>query len=194
MRPTYTPSSDAVSYAARALHDLGMAGLVGGQLFGRLALHPSVTAISDRSERGAVVNQAWRRYGTINSLGLAAIIGGWARARLGGEVRNSLLTERERTLARAKDALVAATFLTGAASAIEGMRFASMEIGGAVPLTDGDHAAPEASFREVAMKRRLNRLGVAAIAAEVGLVAVNAALEQATFRRAPAKRLLRRGS
>jgi hypothetical protein len=33
-----------------------------------------------------------------------------------------------------------------------------------------------------------------AVGAELGLVVVNAALAQASFRRAPAKRLLRRGS
>src|SRR4051794_29997144 len=115
MRPRYDPSSDLVSYAGRAAHDLGLAGLVGGQLFGRLALHPSVPAISDRRERGAVVNQAWRRYGTVNTLGLAALVGGWLRARLGGEARDGLLSARERRLARAKDVLVAATFVTGTA-------------------------------------------------------------------------------
>ena len=73
MRPAYTPSSDALSYAGRALHDLGMACLLGGQLFGRLALHPAVTTISDRAERGAVVNLAWRRYGAVNGVGLAVV-------------------------------------------------------------------------------------------------------------------------
>src|ERR687893_255872 len=37
------PSSDIVSSLGRALSDLGLAGLLGGQLFGRLALHPAVT-------------------------------------------------------------------------------------------------------------------------------------------------------
>jgi uncharacterized membrane protein len=193
MRPTYTPSSDVVSYAGRAVHDLGLAGLLGGQLFGRLALHPSVTEISDARQRGAVVNQAWRRYGVINTLGLAAVTGGWARARLGGESADGLLTQRERGLARAKDVLVAATFVTGVATGLEGMRFARTETNGSVPLVDGDHAAPEATAREAAMKRRLNALGVAAIVTELGLVVVNAALEQAGFREAPPKRWWRRG-
>jgi hypothetical protein len=193
MRPTYTPSSDLVSYAGRAAHDLGLAGLLGGQLFGRLALHPSVTEIGDHRQRGAVVNQAWRRYGVINSLGLLAVGGGWLRARLGGEASDAVLSPRERRLARAKDALVAATFVAGAATGIEGMRFARTEADGSVPLLDGDHAAPEATAREAAMKRRLNVLGVVAIGTEVALVTVNAALEQAGFREAPAKRWWRRG-
>jgi uncharacterized membrane protein len=188
----YTPSSDAVSSAGRALHDLGMAGLLGGQLFGRLALHPAVTAITDAGQRGAVVNAAWRRYGLVNGLGLAVVTANWVggRTRLGGEVRDRNLSATERRLARAKDALVAATFVTGTATAVEGVRFSRQAPAGAVPLDDGDHAAPEASEAAARLKRRLNRLGVVAILAEVGLVAVNAALAQAGFRRPPVRRTL----
>jgi uncharacterized membrane protein len=70
-----------LSQVGRAAHDLGLAGLLGGNLFGRLALHPSVTEISDKAERGKVVNAAWRRYGAINSLSLAAVAAGWVGAR-----------------------------------------------------------------------------------------------------------------
>ena len=52
-----------LSQLGRAAQDLGLAGLLGGNLFGRLALHPSVTEISDAGERGKVVNAAWHRYG-----------------------------------------------------------------------------------------------------------------------------------
>jgi hypothetical protein len=41
-----------LSQAGRTAHDVGLAGLLGGNLFGRLALHPSVTRISDKAQRG----------------------------------------------------------------------------------------------------------------------------------------------
>lgn len=192
MPATYTPSSNVLSYAGRAAHDLGMAGLFGGQLFGRVALHPAVTEVGDPRQRGAVVNRAWRRYGVINGVGLLAVTAGWIGARL-GESKDANLTSRERTLAHAKDALVAATFVAGTANAIEGMRFAAAAPNGAVPLTDGDHAAPEATQQQATLKKRLNRLSLVSIGAELGLVAINAALAQSGFRQAPAKRLLRRG-
>src|SRR5215210_7539387 len=66
-----------LSKVGRAAHDLGLAGLLGGKLFGRLALHPAVTQISDQRERGKLVNAAWRRYGTVNSLSLLAVASGW---------------------------------------------------------------------------------------------------------------------
>jgi hypothetical protein len=181
----------ALSQVGRAAHDLGLAGLLGGNLFGRLALHPSVTSISDERERGTLVNAAWRRYGTINSLSLLAVAGGWAGARA-AEAEDRRLSPPERRLARAKDVLVGVVALTGVATAVEGVRFARDAPGGAVPLRDGDHTAPSASIDARRAKRRLNTLGATSLLAEAGLVAVNAALDQRAFRRPPARRLVPR--
>jgi hypothetical protein len=178
-----------LSQVGRAAHDLGLAGLLGGTLFGRMALHPAVANISDPRERGEVVNAAWRRYGTVNSLGLAAVVAGWVGARA-AEAAERNLTPRERRLARAKDGLVGAVFACGVASGVEGMRFARSAPHGAVPLTDGDHPAPDASAAAARLKRRLNALGLATLAAEAGLVAVNSALAQENFRRPPLRRRL----
>ena len=178
-----------LSQFGRAAHDLGLAGLLGGNLFGRLALHPSVTEISDQQERGKVVNAAWRRYGTVNSLSLLAVASGWAGARA-AEARDHRLSAEERRLARAKDVLVGVVAVTGVATAMEGVRFARSAPNGAVPLRDGDHAAVNATPESARRKRRLNALGAASLAAEVALVGVNAALNQAGFRRPPSRRFL----
>jgi hypothetical protein len=180
-----------LSQLGRAAHDIGLAGLLGGNMFGRLALHPSVTEISDEAERGKLVNAAWRRYGTVNSLSVLAVMAGWTGARA-RESADSQLSDAERRLARAKDVLVGAVAVTGFATALEGMRFARKAPGGAVPLADGDHAAPGASEDARRMKRRLNVLGLAGMASEVALVAVNSAPAQQGFRRPPARRLIPR--
>jgi hypothetical protein len=190
---TLTPSSDLVSKAGRAAQHLGLAALLGGNLFGRLALHPSVARISDPRERGAVVNAAWRRYGTVNSIGLIAMAGGWAGARAEEAHGAAKLTRTQRTLARVKDGLVAAVVATGVLTAIEGVRFSHQAPDGAVPLQDGSHPAPSTPARAARMKRTLNVLGAAAIGAEAALVAVDAALAQEDSRRAPLRRRLRRG-
>lgn len=185
---TYRPSSDAVSGAGRAAHDVGAAALLGGNLFGRVAMHPALAGVCEPRERGAVTNRAWRRYGVVNGVSLAAILAGWGAARA-QEARAGKLTPAERTLARAKDAAVVAVAVTGVASAIEGVRFNRTEPGGAVPLLDGDHPAPEATPREARMKRTLRALGSANLAAELALVAINSALSQRNFRRPPLRRL-----
>ena len=177
------------SQVGRAAHDIGLAGLLGGNLFGRLALHPSVTEISDKAQRGALINAAWRRYGVVNSVSLLAVLTGWAGARA-NEAAPSRLSPAERRLALAKDALVGVVAVTGVATGLEGVRFARQAPGGAVPLEDGDRAAPEASDSQQRAKRRLNALGLASLAAELGLVGVNAALAQQGFRRPPARRAM----
>lgn len=183
------PASDWVSAAGRVAHDLGLAGLLGGNLFGRMALHPAVASISDKAERGRVVNAAWRRYGTVNSLSLLAVSGGWLAARADEASGRRRLSERERILARAKDGLLAATAVTGLATALEGMRFARQAPEGAVPLQDGSTPAPEASPAAARNKRLLNGLGAVNALSEVGLVAVNAALAQDAHRRPKLRRL-----
>jgi hypothetical protein len=176
-----------LSEVGRAAHDIGLAGLLGGNLFGRLALHPAVTELSDPGERGKLVNAAWRRYGTINSLSLAAVVTGWAGARL-REASDGRLSPEERRLAYAKDALVGLVAATGLATAAEGMRFARMAPEGAVPLRDGDHAASSAGESARRSKRRVNLLSTANLACELALVGVNAALAQESFRRPPTRR------
>ncbi len=186
------PPPDLVSHAARVAHDLGLAGLLGGNLFGRLALHPAVARVSDKAERGEVVNAAWRRYGAVNSLSLAAVTVGWAGARA-TEARDSLLSSRERALARAKDGLVAGVLVTGLATALQGVRFARQAPDGAVPIETGSHSAPETPPAAASLKRGLNALGATAAVLEVALVAVNAGLAQASHTRPPLRRgLLRR--
>ena len=189
---TLTPSSDLVSQAGRAAHQLGLAALLGGNLFGRLALHPSVDRITDPRERGEVVNAAWRRYGTVNTIGLVAMTAGWAGARAEEARGAGKLTGRERALARVKDGLVGTVFVTGVLTAVEGIRFSRQAPHGAVPLADG--STPDASTppRAARMKRTLNVLGATAIGAEAALVAVDAALAQENFRSSPLRRRFRR--
>jgi hypothetical protein len=184
------PPSVALSQAGRIAGDLGLAGLLGGTAYGRLALHPAVGRISDPAERGAVVNAAWRRYGTVNALSLAAVTLGWAGARA-AEARDAALTARERRLARAKDGLVGALLMTGVATAVEGVRFSRQAPGGAVPLADGSTPAPDTPEPAARLKRRLDALGALTLVTETALVAVNAALSQEDFRRPPGRRRLR---
>jgi hypothetical protein len=84
---------------------------------------------------------------------------------------------------------VGVTAVAGATSAVEGMRFARQAPAGAVPLADGDHTAPGAPPEAARIKRRLNVLGIVTLAAEAGLVAVDAALSEETRRRPAWRRL-----
>ena len=180
-----------LSQAGRAAHDLGLAGLLGGNLFGRLALHPSVTEISDQEERGKVVNAAWKRYGTVNSLSLLAVVD-----RLGRRARRR--GARPPPLARGAPAGAG----QGRARRPR-RRDRRRDRGGGRPLRPlGPERRRAAARRRPcrgqrhtrvgARKRRVNALGAASLVAEVALVSVNAALNQESFRRPPARRRFRR--
>jgi hypothetical protein len=186
-----TPESDALSVAGRAAHDIGLAALFGGNLFGRLAMHPALEDVSSAEERGKVVNAAWRRYGTVNSLSLAAILAGWIGAR-SYEAEDRFLTERERALYRAKDVVVGAVALTGVASAVAGVRFGHAAPGGAVPLDSGTEPGRDTPPRAARTKRVLNVLGRASALSELALLGVQAAIAQESFRRPPKRRVLKR--
>jgi hypothetical protein len=183
--------SDTLSSIGRTGHHVALGALLGGNLFGRFAMHPAVREVRDPRERGKLVNAAWRRYGVVNSLSLLTLAIAYAPARL-GEARRDLLTKREHKIIRGKDVAMASVFATGVASGLQGMRFAKMEPGGAVPLEDGSTASPEASKLEAHTKRTLNALGAANLLSAIGLAAADATLAQASHRRPPLRRVLKR--
>lgn len=186
-------TNDTVAEAARVAHDWGLASWLGGSMFGKFALNPSVAQISDHRERGKVVNAAWNGYNAINAVSLGAVAAGWFASRL-TETRPERLSHRERDLAKAKDGLTLAALVTGAASAVEGSRLAKAEPEGAVPILGGTKPAEETPKPAARIQHTLGALSVANIASGVGLVVVNAMLAQAGHSRPPLRRaLLRRG-
>jgi hypothetical protein len=42
-------------------HDIGLSTWFVGTFFGQVSLNPTVSSISDESERGRVLNEAWAR-------------------------------------------------------------------------------------------------------------------------------------
>lgn len=175
-RPSLSPA------AAQIAQDTALAALLGGNLFGRLAMHPALAGVSDKQERGKVLNQAWRRYGTVNSTALAALVAGWATARR-DESGPLWTSPSRRRLILTKDIAVGAVVATGLASAAGGVGFARQAPGGAVPMDSGSSPAAETPGRAASLKHVVNVLGGLNLAAEVALVAVNASLGRGAARR-----------
>lgn len=177
------PKLDPKTAALHLGQDLSVAALVGGQLFGRLAMGPALRRIADKRERGKVLNASWRRYGTVNSAALIALVGTWIPIRQ-TELERRFVSRGDRSLILLKDVTVAAVAITGLISAAGGVAFASEEPEGAVPLESGSEPAPETSGRAAKLKRAINSMGAVNLASELGLVAVNVALNrrQATRR------------
>ena len=91
----------------RSLHKLGLGINLGGTLFLLVALNPTVKRVSDRRERGCVLNEAWTRFQTVGFLAMGLTVVMW---RLGG------LKEAERdidaTLAGLKNVLLGGALVT----------------------------------------------------------------------------------
>lgn len=183
--------SEVVSHVGRGAHDLALAALIGGNLFARLAMHPALTDVSDKTERGKVLTRAWRRYGLVNSLALGTLVAGWLPGRL-SRAHARRLSPRERALLLAEDVAMAAVAVTGLASAAGGVGFAHQAPGGAVPMASGHDPAPETPTRAAHLKRALNALGAANLAAGVALLAVDSVIAQTNRRRPPSLRTARR--
>lgn len=148
---------------SRTSRNLALSALLGGNLFGRLAMSPALEEVSDKAERGKVLNRAWRRYGAVNSTALALLIAGWLGERKGAS--NGISAE---------DVVVGAVAITGLASAAGGVGFAQQAPGGAVPMQDGAEVAPETPARAASIKRLVNALGALNLASEVALVVLSA--------------------
>jgi hypothetical protein len=168
--------------AAELAQDAGLAALLGGNLFGRLAMHPALADVSDETERGKVLNHAWRRYGNVNSVGLLGIVVGWLSVR--GAQSGALWTSPERrSLILAKDIAVGGVAVTGLASAAGGVGFSQQASEGAVPMADGTDPVPDTPPRARGLKHLVNVLGGLNLVAELSLLSVNVLLSRSAARR-----------
>lgn len=160
------------STPVRSLHKMGLGICLGGTLFGLIALNPSVARISDKRERGRVLNEAWMRFQTIGTLAMGVTVAMW---RLGGLKRAE--SDLDPTLAGIKNILLGGALVTSVASAIVGMRIARQAPEGATPVESGTEPAPETP-EEAARSQRLSAfLGVATVAQVAGVLGLSSALE-----------------
>jgi hypothetical protein len=171
----------AIPLAGQIAQDTALAALIGGNLFGRFAMAPALADISDSTQRGRVLNRAWRRYGTVNSAALVGLVGGWITARQ-AETALPMRSSGRRLLLTAKDVAVGAVVVTGLAAAASGVGFAQQAPGGAVPMASGTDPSAQTPGRAAKLKRLSNTLGSVSLGAELGLVAINALLLRSTAR------------
>jgi hypothetical protein len=182
--------NDTVQNATRALHDVGLASWLGGAMFGKFALNPSVSAVQDHRERGKVANKAWNGYNLINSVGLGTAAAGYAAARA-TELGNGKTTGTERTLLRAQDVLMATSVVSGIVNGIEGARLFKQAPDGAVPIESGTKPAADTPPKAASIQRRLGWLGTFNIASGIALVALNAIQSRLHYSKPPLRRSLR---
>jgi hypothetical protein len=160
------------STPVRSLHKMGLGINLGGTIFGLIALNPSVARVSDKSERGSVLNEAWMRFQTIGVLAMGVTVAMW---RLGG--LKEAESDIDSTLAGIKNILLGGALITTVAAAIAGMRIARQAPEGATPVESGAEPAPETP-EEAARSQRLSAfLGAATVVLVAGVLGLSSALE-----------------
>ncbi|MFZ0043465.1 MAG: hypothetical protein WAK93_19305 [Solirubrobacteraceae bacterium] len=183
-RSLAAPKREPLPLGAQLAQDIALAALLGGNLFGRVAMHPALADVSDKRERGQVLNDAWRRYGTVNSTALLALVGGRLVTRR-RETSGRWTPSAQQTAVTIKDVAVGAVVVSGLASAASGVGFAQQAPDGAVPMDSGSEPAAETPTRAANLKHLVNLLGGLNLAAELALVAVNAWLADGAPARLP---------
>jgi hypothetical protein len=184
-----------LSSAAWIAHDVGLATAIGGTMFGREALQPALREIPDRRERDQVANVAWRRFSWINLAGHAAVAATWffGRSLLSG--RSVSRTARRLTLA--KDVLVIASLATGIASIVLGRVLGARvnpECRGELDAGTSDMGASSEQNEQSTEKLRgaVSALGMANLAANLGIAGVTTALAMEAGRSLPFSVISRR--
>ena len=103
------------SNTARIAHNLGLATWFGGALFGQIALNPTISRISDRRERGRVLNESWGRFNAVVFATIAVTVLTWRLEGLKGDAEL-----RAPALARVKNLLLGGAVINGVASGVMG--------------------------------------------------------------------------
>lgn len=160
-----------LSSTGLVLHNLGLAAGFGGTLFGKVALNPATRAITSKEERGLVSNLAWNVYNPVNAAGVGLATLTWIIGR-------SALTGREidpttRGMVVAKDILVGASGLLGAANIVAGAWLGKQ---GAVPMESGSVPAIETPESVAKTQRFVNLAGTVNLVCMAGVIALTSLL------------------
>jgi hypothetical protein len=178
-----------LSSAAWMAHNLGLATSIGGTMFGREALEPALDEISDPRQRDQVSAVAWRRFSWLNLAGHVAVAATWfvGRSMLSGRS----VSRTARTLTVAKDALIVASLATGIASTILG-RVLGGRMANSGRIATRSNGESETSGSTEKLRRAVGALGIANVAANIGVMGVTTALSMEAGKSLPFSRVSRR--
>lgn len=163
------------STLSRITHELGLATWLGGNVFGQVALNPTVQRISSKRERGRVVNESWGRFTAVNAAAMAATVLTWRK----GGIRSADgdLGVEASSLVSLKNLLLGGAVITSVASGLLGARIARQDWESAPPVESGTDPAPETPQEAATAQRLIKVFGSSSIALLAGVVATSAAIE-----------------
>lgn len=165
------------SNTTKIAHNLSLATWFGGQLFGQIALNPTIDSISSEKERGRVLNEAWARFNAVNFTAIATSLLTW---RLGNLRADAEL--RAPGAQRVKDFLLGGAAVNGIASGLLGARIAAQASGGATPVKSGLQPSSRTPQEAATAQRLIAITGPSSIALLAGAIAASALIESSTIK------------
>ncbi len=165
-----------LSTTAWVAHNLGVAAELGGSLFGKFALNPSVSKIGSETDRGKVLSSAWNGYNIVNAISLGTVAVTWFTGRSRYNLSGKEVSRTARTLVLAKDWLVGSAVAVGIANGVGGILFAKQAPGGATPVASGTEPASDTPKTTATIQRTLDVLGNVNIVLLAGISAVTTIL------------------
>lgn len=166
----------SLTTTAWVAHNLGVAAELGGSLFGKFALNPSVKKIGNEADRGKVLSKAWNGYNVVNAISLGTIATTWVVGRTKFNLSGKEVTSTARRLVLAKDVLVGAAVAVGIASGVGGVLFARQAPDGGTPVTSGTQPSSDTPKATATIQRTLDVLGNVNIFLIAGISAVTTIL------------------
>jgi len=164
----------ALSSAGWIVHDVGLATVIGGSLFGKVALEPALDEVSKPVERDHASEKAWMRFSWINLAGHVAYAVPWLIGR-------TMLTGREvsaraRTLTVVKDVLVSASLITGVSTLVIGKILGRKARAGEGPEQAKSGRTRGEGHDATALEKLVAGLGTVNMLANAGVLAVTSLL------------------
>lgn len=167
--------STMLSQAGWVVHEVGLATSIGGTLFGRAALEPSLEAVASAAERDRVSANAWKRFSWLNLAGHVAFAVPWfiGRSMLSGRE----VTRTARKLTRIKDVLIGASLLTGVSSVLLGRVLGKRAEEGMGPEEMRDRPSKSAEAdKSIALEKTVGALGNMNLLLNIGILGVTTLL------------------
>jgi uncharacterized membrane protein len=193
-----TPSAEVknmakLSTAAWMAHNVGLATSIGGTMFSQEAMKPALNEITDPQQREQIADLAWRRFSWVNLAGHAAVAATWffGRSMLSGRS----VSNEARRMTVVKDALVIASLATGIATMVlgrvlgarvNGGDVGSKRKGGDISSSKGSQGMSEGNTQGIeGLRKVINVLGMANLAANVGVAGITTALSMESSKSLP---------
>lgn len=165
----------ALSTAAWAAHEVGLATAIGGTIFGQVGLEPALEHIASPAERDRVSTSAWRRFSWLSLAAHGVIAGTWfvGRSMLSGKE----VTAEARTLTKVKDGLVIASLVSGLAANLLGRALGKRTDEGMGPNELSDRAGAEGEAKKsVRLQKVVGAFGTMNLVTNVAILGVTTML------------------